>query len=59
MIRVGMFVLVGSWLPLLAVSVVDPSANPIELNLLGAAGKLVGGVVLGLGFLDSMFRSAD
>jgi hypothetical protein len=59
MIRAGMLVLVVSWLPLIAVSIVDPAANPIELNLLGAAGKLVGGVVLGLGFLDSIFRSAD
>lgn len=59
MIRVGMFVLVGSWLPLIAVSLFGSATAPIELNLLGAAGKLVGGVVLGLGFLDSMFGNAD
>jgi hypothetical protein len=59
MIRAGMLVLVVSWLPLIAVTIVDPAANPIELNLLGAAGKLVGGVVVGLGFLDSLFRGAD
>lgn len=59
MIRVGMLVLVASWLPLIAMSIVDPAATPIEFNLLGAAGKIVGGVVVGLGFLDSVFRSAD
>ena len=59
MIRAGMLVLIGSWLPLIAVSIIDPAANPIELNLLGAAGKIVGGVAVGLGFLDSVFRSAD
>jgi hypothetical protein len=59
MIRAGVLILVVSWLPLIAVSIVDAGSNPIELNLLGAAGKLVGGVVLGLGFLDSILRSAD
>jgi hypothetical protein len=59
MIRVGVLVLVGSWLPLLAMSLIDPSETTIELSLLGAAGKLVGGVVIGLGFLAASFRDAD
>jgi hypothetical protein len=59
MIRVGVLVLVGSWLPLLAMSLIDPSETPVELSLLGAAGKLVGGVVIGLGFLAAGFRDAD
>lgn len=33
--RFGLFILVTSWLPLLAVALTDPGSNPIGLGLLG------------------------
>lgn len=57
MSRIGVLILAGAWLPLVAVSLVDPTSNPIGLGLLGMAGSLVGGVLFVLGLLGSFFRA--
>jgi hypothetical protein len=57
MSRIGVLILAGAWLPLVAVSLVDPTSNPIGLGLLGTTGSLVGGVLFVLGLLGSFFRA--
>jgi hypothetical protein len=56
MVRVGLYLLFGSWLPLIAVGLLDPSSNPIGLGLLGLAGSLLGAILLPIGLLVSLFR---
>jgi hypothetical protein len=57
--RLGVIVLVGCWLPLLAVALVDPDSNPIGLGLLGMAGTAAGVLLIVLGWVMSLFRGAD
>jgi hypothetical protein len=57
MSRIGVLILAGAWLPLVAVGLVDPTSNPIGLGLLGMAGSLIGGVLFALGLLGSFFRA--
>jgi hypothetical protein len=46
-IKIGLLILVASWVPLLVIGLLDPSSNPIGLGLLAWAGSLVGiGIVL-------------
>jgi hypothetical protein len=56
MTRVGILVLLGSWLPLIAVGVMDPAANPIGLGLLAIAGSAVGLLLTGAGLVVILFR---
>jgi hypothetical protein len=57
MSRIGVLILAGAWLPLVAVSLADPTSNPFGLGLLGMTGSLVGGVLFVLGLLGSFFRA--
>jgi hypothetical protein len=57
--RLGVIVLVGCWLPLLAVALVDPDSNPIGLGLLGMAGTAAGVLLIVFGWVMSLFRGAD
>jgi len=56
MIRTGLILLIGSWIPLVAVGMMDPEANPIGLGLLAIGGSLVGMAVLAVGLLLVLFR---
>ena len=51
MIRIGLFLLAASWVPLLVVGVLYPDSNPIGLGLLAWAGSLIGLVVTTIGLL--------
>ena len=51
MIRIGLFLLVASWVPLLVVGLLHPDSNPIGLGLLAWAGSLIGLVVTTIGLL--------
>ena len=51
MIRIGLFLLAASRVPLLVVGVLYPDSNPIGLGLLALAGSLVGLVVTGIGLV--------
>jgi hypothetical protein len=56
MLKAGLVILVASWLPLFAVGLADPSANPVGLGLLGWGGSLVGLVVAAAGCVAAAFR---
>jgi hypothetical protein len=58
MIRTGAILLFGSWVPLVAVGLMDHTANPIGLGLLALAGSVVGAAVIALGLLVALFRWA-
>jgi hypothetical protein len=50
-IKIGLLILVASWVPLLVVGLLDPSSNPIGFGLLAWAGSLVGIIVVAIGLL--------
>jgi hypothetical protein len=50
-IRIGLFLLVASWVPLLVVGLLHPDSNPIGLGLLAWASSLIGLVVTTIGLL--------
>jgi hypothetical protein len=56
MLKAGLVILVGSWLPLFAVGLTDPAANPIGLGLLGWAGSMVGLVMMAAGIVTAAYR---
>jgi len=56
MSRVEVLIMAGVWLPLTAVSLVDPAANTV-LGLFGMAGSLVGGVFFALSLVGALFRA--
>jgi hypothetical protein len=56
MIRTGALILLGSWLPLFAVGLMEPASNPIGLGLLAIAGSAVGAMLIVLGLLASLVR---
>ena len=45
MIRIGLLIFLGSWLPLLVVGLLHPDSNPIGLGLLAWVGSL-GGIIV-------------
>ena len=51
MIRIGLLLLVASWVPLLVVGFLNPKSNPIGLGLLAWAGSVVGIVVAAVGLV--------
>ena len=51
MIRIGLFLLVASWVPLLVVGLLYPDSNPIGLGLLAWAGSLIGIILAAIGLL--------
>ena len=57
-IKVGLLILVASWVPLLAVGLLNPKSNPIGLGLLAWAGSLVGIVVAAVGAILWAIRAA-
>jgi hypothetical protein len=44
-IRIGLLIFLGSWLPLLVVGLLHPESNPIGLGLLAWVGSL-GGIIV-------------
>ena len=50
-IKVGLLILVASWVPLLAVGLLNPKSNPIGLGLLAWAGSVVGIIVAAVGLV--------
>jgi len=44
-IRIGLLIFLGSWLPLLVVGLLHPDSNPIGLCLLAWVGSL-GGIIV-------------
>jgi hypothetical protein len=58
MIRIGLLILVASWVPLLVVGLLDPNSNPIGLGLLAWGGSLVGIVVAAVGLVLRAIRAA-
>ena len=58
MIRIGLLILVLSWVPLLVVGLLHPNSNPIGLGLLAWAGSLVGLVVAAIGLVLRAIRAA-
>jgi hypothetical protein len=57
-IRIGLLILVASWVPLLVVGLLNPSSNPIGLGLLAWAGSLVGIVGAAVGAILWAIRAA-
>ena len=51
MIKIGLPILVVSWVPLLVVGMLDPSSNPVGLGLLAWGGSLIGIIVAAIGLL--------
>ena len=51
MIKIGLLILVASWVPLLVVGLLDPSSNPVGLGLLAWGGSLIGIIVAAIGLL--------
>jgi len=49
MIKIGVAILVLSWVPLLVTGLAHPDANPIGFGLLGMLGTLVGAAVAAVG----------
>ena len=58
MIKIGLLILVASWVPLLVVGMLHPDSNPIGLGLLAWTGSLVGIIVAAIGLLLWAIRSA-
>jgi hypothetical protein len=56
LIRAGLAIIVLAWLPLLAVGMLDPTANPIGPGLLAWAGSLFGLVVAAIGVIRALMR---
>ena len=56
MIRTGLILLIGSWIPLVTVGLMDPEANPIGLGLLAIGGSLVCMAISAVGLLLALFR---
>jgi hypothetical protein len=57
-IKIGLSVLVASWVPLCVVAFLHPNSNPIGLGLLAWAGSLVGIIVAAIGVLRRTIRAA-
>ena len=51
MIKIGLLILVVSWVPLLVVGLLDSSSNPVGLGLLAWGGSLIGIIVAAIGLL--------
>jgi hypothetical protein len=51
MVKIGLLILVVSWVPLLVVGMLDPSSNPVGLGLLAWGGSLIGIIVAAIGLL--------
>jgi hypothetical protein len=56
MLKAGLVMLVGSWVPLFAVGIADPTANPIGLALFAWGGSLVGAIVTVAGLIVATYR---
>ncbi len=56
MLKAGLVILVASWLPLFAVGLADPTANPVGLGLLGWGGSVIGLLVTAAGLVTATFR---
>lgn len=56
MLKAGLVILVASWLPLFAVGLADPTANPVGLGLLGWGGSVIGLFVTAAGLVTATFR---
>ena len=56
MIRIGLLIFLGSWVPLLVVGILYPDSNPIGLGLLAWAGSLGGIIVAAIGLLLRAIR---
>jgi hypothetical protein len=57
-IKIGLLILVASWVPLLVVGILHPDSNPIGLGLLAWGGSLVGIIVVAIGVLRWTIRAA-
>lgn len=55
MLKAGLVILVASWLPLFAVGLADPTANPVGLGLLGWGGSVIGLLVTAAGLVTATF----
>jgi hypothetical protein len=56
LVRAAVVILVLSFAPLVAVGLLDPSANPIGLGLLSVVGTLVAAAVLAFAALRVVWR---
>ena len=56
LIKAGLAIAVLSWLPLLVVGMLDPTANPIGAGLLAWVGTVLGLIVAAFGMIRSLIR---
>jgi hypothetical protein len=56
LIKAGLAIAVLSWLPLLVIGTLDPTANPVGAGLLAWAGSLLGVVIAAVGLIRSLLR---
>jgi hypothetical protein len=56
MLKAGLIILVGSWVPLFAVGLLVPNSNPVGLGLLAWGGSLVGLIVTAVGLVIAVVR---
>ena len=56
MIKAGLAITFLSWLPLMVIGALDPTANPIGAGLLAWVGTVLGLIVAGFGLIRSLIR---
>jgi hypothetical protein len=55
-LKAGLIILVGAWVPLFAVGLADSTANPIGLGLFAWGGSLLGAIVTVVGLFVATYR---